>query len=161
MSPATLTHDLSYPPAPLSTADQVACDVAADAVLRYLVRLGLPKGNPAVEQAAIDVSHAASRRLPPLKRGDTSAVREAAIRLVVRDLDHWLRQLAIETPLTTPPVPAASRVAAFIETGTLRVVPGEVCGQMAPQRFRSRLATAVRTLARPLRRVVRRPAAQK
>ena len=125
------------------SGEQVARDRAASAVAAYLHRLGFPADSQAAEQAAIDVAMQAADSLPKLRRSDASIVRATAIRLAIRDLDHWLRLLG-EEPKQSAIKNMPARAASAIETSRRRVVPIERVQAMAPQRFRNRPAILAR-----------------
>ena len=125
------------------SGEQIARDRAASAVVTYLHRLGFPVDSETAEEAAIEVALQAAESLPKLRRSDASIVRTTAIRLAIRDLDHWLRLLSDESDhavITNMPALAASTV----ETSRRRVVPIESHRTMAPQRFRNRPAILAR-----------------
>ena len=146
MSPATLIHDLDVPSRLSTTAEESARETAASAVAVYLRRLGFKADSRTLLTAPHDVARSAADTLPPLRRSDESAVRQAAITHAVQNLDHWLRKLHAESGAAS--APTASRLAAEIETGRRRSLPIERNRTMTPQRFRSRLGIVARRCLR-------------
>ena len=152
MSPATLIHDLDVPSRLSTTAEESARETAAAVVAVYLRRLGFKADSRTLLTAPHDVARTAADMLPPLRRSDESAVRQAAISHAVENLDHWLRRLQAESGLAA--APTATRMAAEIETGRRRSLPAERNRKMTPQRFRSRLGLVARRCLRAVGSVV-------
>ena len=145
-------HDLTVPPALPSAAEQAACDAAAQSVAAYLRRLGFAESSRTLQTVPADIARIAANSLSHLKRADAGKVRAAAINLVVRDLDHWLTELAEEPGFASAPL--AARVASRLETQSIRAVPSEQSRAMRKQRFRSRPSILVRKAWRSMVAVV-------
>ena len=135
------------------SGEEVACDRAADAVGDYFVRLGFAESSETVQLASVEIAQQASASLPKLRRSDASIVRATAIRLVVRDLDHWLRVLAADDSAcdglrSRSPRNVPACTAAMLETQRRRVVPEGRPARMQPQRFRSSSTLKLRAWVR-------------